>query len=313
MQTSAEQQLQAFLDGLTTRRRLSPATMVAYTRDLGTFKSFCETLAMDTWDQVKPHHIREYLARRHEAGLGNRSIQRELSTLRGFFSDLVKQKQSTVNPAETIKSPKIARSLPKPLDTDQMAGLLDAETDDTLEVRDLAMWELFYSSGLRLAELVNLDRCDLDIQDGSVLIRHGKGNKSRLVPVGRQACEMLDEWLKTRPNYANTNETALFVSRLGKRIAPRTVHARLERWQTKLGIVEHVHAHRLRHSFASHLLESSGDLRAVQELLGHANLSTTQIYTHLDYQHLASVYDKTHPRARKKSTHSGGTEESGQA
>jgi integrase/recombinase XerC len=308
MPVNAEQQLQAFLEGLTTRRRLSPATVMAYTRDLGVFKLFCEGAELATWDQVKPHHLRAYLVKRHEDGLSNRSIQREISTLRGFFSYLMKQDQISLNPAETIKAPKAARSLPKPLDTDQMAGLLDVEADDMLEVRDLAVWELFYSSGLRLAELVNLDLCDLDIHAGSVFIRHGKGNKSRLVPVGRQACERLDEWLKTRPNYANTGESALFVSRRGKRIATRTVHARLERWQIKLGVVEHVHAHRLRHSFASHLLESSGDLRAVQELLGHANLSTTQIYTHLDYQHLATVYDNTHPRARKKSTPSDETE-----
>ncbi len=300
MQEESQQQITVFLEHLAIHRRSSPATCAAYTHDLGQFRTFCESAGLEVWSEVTPGQIREYLVHRHEAGLANRSLQRELSALRSFFTFLVRQGYLAGNPAEAVKAPKAARTLPKPLDTDQMTGLLEVEPDDSLEVRDLAIWELFYSSGLRLAELVALDQQDLDLQDGSVLVRHGKGNKARSVPVGRHARTALQNWLAIRGQYAHANESALFVSRLGKRIASRTVHARLERWQLKLGVVDHVHAHRLRHSFASHLLESSGDLRAVQELLGHSNLSTTQIYTHLDYQHLAEVYDKAHPRARKK-------------
>ncbi|MGI9213040.1 MAG: tyrosine recombinase XerC [Methylococcaceae bacterium] len=302
MLEEADHQLHSFIEGLTQHRRCSQATAVAYGHDLRVFRSFCDTQGVATWAEVSAHQIRDYLAFRHEQGLSNRSIQRELSAVRSFFGSLVKRGVCCGNPAEAIKPPKAKRSLPKPLDTDQMSGFLDVEPDDLLEQRDLAMWELFYSSGLRLAELVALDITDLDINDASVLIRQGKGNKSRVVPVGRQARDALSQWLTVRENYAHAGVAALFVSRLGKRIAARTVHARLERWQTRQGIIEHIHPHKLRHSFASHLLESSGDLRAVQELLGHANLATTQIYTHLDFQHLAEVYDKTHPRARKKTT-----------
>jgi integrase/recombinase XerC len=181
-----------------------------------------------------------------------------------------------------------------------MTGLLEAPPGDVLELRDIAMWELFYSSGLRLSELTQLDLVDLDLSAGGVLIRHGKGEKSRHVPVGRCAIRALEAWLAQRAAFAGAEERAVFLSRRGTRIAPRTVQSRLERWQRKLGLPEHVHPHMLRHSFASHLLESSGDLRAVQELLGHANLGTTQVYTHLDFQHLASVYDQAHPRARKR-------------
>lgn len=300
MREEAEQHIEVFLSHLAAQRRMSPATCTAYTHDLKQLRIFCEALELEHWGQITPSQIREYLVTRHEQGLTNRSLQRELSAIRSFFAFLVKHGHLAGNPAEAVKAPKAARTLPKPLDTDQMAGFLDVDTDDVLEVRDLAMWELFYSSGLRLSELVALNGQDLDLGDGAVLIRHGKGNKSRIVPVGRCARNALEEWLKVRGLYANAEEPALFVSRLGKRIASRTVHARLERWQLKQGIIEHVHAHKLRHSFASHLLESSGDLRAVQELLGHSNLATTQIYTHLDFQHLADVYDKTHPRARKK-------------
>lgn len=302
MLEEADGQLSSFLEGLTQHKRCSQATAVAYAHDLGVFRSFCDTQGVATWADVGPHQIRDYLAYRHEQGLSNRSIQRELSAVRRFFGSLVKRGECTGNPAEAVKAPKATRSLPKPLDTDQMSGLLDVEPEDLLEQRDLAIWELFYSSGLRLAELVALNMTDLDLNDASVLIRLGKGNKSRVVPVGRQARAALNQWLAVREHFAHAGEAALFVSRLGKRIAARTVHARLQRWQTRLGIIEHIHPHRLRHSFASHLLESSGDLRAVQELLGHANLATTQIYTHLDFQHLAEVYDKTHPRARRNTT-----------
>jgi len=181
-----------------------------------------------------------------------------------------------------------------------MTGFLEGEQDDELEIRDVAMWELFYSSGLRLSELVSLEIQDLDLNAGTILVRQGKGQKSRILPVGRCACQAIEHWLTFRSHYAHVGEKALFVSKRGNRIAGRTVQLRLERWQRKLGLPEHVHPHMLRHSFASHILESSGDLRAVQELLGHANLSTTQIYTHLDFQHLATVYDQSHPRAKRR-------------
>jgi integrase/recombinase XerC len=199
-----------------------------------------------------------------------------------------------------LKAPKAPRKLPKLLDVDQMGGMLDVEVDDELETRDLAIWELFYSSGLRLSELTCLDLGDLDLDAGMVWVHLGKGRKSRHLPVGSRAIEALQRWLPLRAGIAKAGESAMFVSCRGTRIAQRTVQLRLDRWQIKLGLPEDVHPHMLRHSFASHVLESSGDLRAVQELLGHADLGTTQIYTHLDFQHLAAVYDRTHPRARKR-------------
>jgi len=199
-----------------------------------------------------------------------------------------------------VRAPKQARRLPKTLDVDQINGLLDAGTDSVLEIRDLAMFELFYSSGLRLSELTALNLADLDMSDKSLIIRMGKGGKSRLLPIGHKAICILQQWLQLRANRVAASETAIFISKRGSRLSQRSVEARLTLWCKKKGIAEHVHPHMLRHSFASHLLESSQDLRSVQELLGHSNISTTQIYTHLDFQHLADIYDKAHPRAKKK-------------
>jgi integrase/recombinase XerC len=297
---AAHRQLQAFLDGLRFQQRVSPHTLDAYGRDLRRLEAFCDERRIAHWESLEAADLREYLARQHRRGLGSRSLQRALSAIRGFFDALIRRRELERNPATGLRAPKAPRTLPKPLDVDQMVGLLEAATDDVLERRDLAMWELFYSSGLRLVELTALNVSDIDLREGMVLVRRGKGGKSRHVPLGAHAKQALETWLTARDGYCPGERQAVFLSRRGERIAPRTVQARLARWQHKLGISERLHPHRLRHSFASHLLESSGDLRAVQELLGHASLSTTQVYTHLDFQHLAQVYDRAHPRARRK-------------
>lgn len=300
MREEAIRQREAFLDTLRFQRRSSSHTLAGYARDLARLQEFCERHGIETWSELNTQDLRRYIADRRGKELASRSLQRELSAIRGLFDFLVKRRESSENPARGLRAPKAPRTLPKVLDVDQMTGLLEAAPEDLLELRDLAMWELFYSSGLRLSELTGLDLPDLDLQAGMVLVRQGKGRKSRHLPVGRCAAEALRRWLAVRAAFAASGEPAAFVSRRGGRIAPRTVQARLERWQVKLGVPEHVHPHMLRHSFASHLLESSADLRAVQDLLGHANLATTQIYTHLDFQHLAEVYDRAHPRARKR-------------
>lgn len=297
MDQRAKIQLDEFLERL--RRQVSPHTYAAYGNDLRNFESFCEERELLHWSQVATHQVREYLAMRHRAGLSARSLHRELSAIRGFFEELVKTAVMDHNPARGVRAPKVARRLPQVLDVDAVTRLLEAEPEDSLEIRDRAMWELFYSSGLRLRELVHLDRTDVDLREGAVYVRRGKGGKARYVPVGSKARRAIENWLAVRSRHAAPEQVALFVSRRGERIAPRTVEVRLERWRVKQGLAGKVHPHMLRHSFASHLLEQSGDLRAVQELLGHANLATTQIYTHVDFQHLALVYDQAHPRARK--------------
>ncbi|MEE9396755.1 MAG: tyrosine recombinase XerC [Methylococcales bacterium] len=298
MDKKAKQQQQRFLDHLRFERRLSAHTVKSYTRDLDYLWDYLANENVQDWQDVREHHIRTHITNRHRAGLGSKSLQRELSAIRSFFRFLCKYKITGQNPAQSIRAPKPPRSLPKILDVDQTIRMLGYEPDDELESRDLAMWELFYSSGLRLSELVGLNRADIDLFDRSVHIRNGKGGKSRMLPVGRQAAKAIGRWLEIRQNW-DRNETALFVSIRGGRLSARSVQSRLKRWGQTHGINEKVHPHMLRHSFASHLLESSGDLRAVQELLGHSNISTTQIYTHLDFQHLAEVYDQAHPRAKK--------------
>lgn len=281
-------------------QRGSPLTKRAYGRDLDRFGRYVEELGIERWDDVQRFHVRDYLARRHRDGLSPRSLHRELAAVRSFFSFLARRGAVTGNPARSVRAPKLARRLPSTLDADQMSGLLAAAPHDDFEVRDRAMWELLYSSGLRLSELTHLDLADLDLDSGWVSVREGKGRKSRYVPVGRCAIEALGSWLKLRGRFAEAGEAAVFVSRIGSRISCRNVQARLARWRASKGFDRHIHPHMLRHSFASHLLESGSDLRAVQEMLGHAKLSTTQVYTHLDFQHLAAVYDKAHPRAKKQ-------------
>ncbi|MEJ2345389.1 MAG: tyrosine recombinase XerC [Gammaproteobacteria bacterium] len=292
--------LERFGAYLRTERRLSPLTRQHYRRDLHNFAAFCAAAGTGAWSDVTSHQIRAFVARRHRDGLAARSLQRQLSAVRSFYNFLLREGAAAHNPAQDVSAPRAVRKLPQPLDVDQVSRLLARSGDsDPIASRDHAIMELLYSSGLRLAELVSLELTDIDAADGTVRVT-GKGAKTRIVPVGRQALAALAAWRERRPALAAADETALFVSRRGSRLSPRSVQQRLRHWGLRQGVDGRVHPHKLRHSFASHLLESSGDLRAVQELLGHADISTTQIYTHLDFQHLARVYDQAHPRARKK-------------
>ncbi|MEQ1637253.1 MAG: tyrosine recombinase XerC [Methylococcales bacterium] len=293
------QALADFYEHLHTERRLSKYTTASYQHDLQLLMTYCQTQKIKRWDALSVVHIRAHIGSRHRQGMSSKSLQRELSAIRSFYKFLQKRHAVVVNPAQQVKAPKQGRKLPKTLDVDQVAGLLEAGTDSLLEIRDLAIFELCYSSGLRLSELTALNLNDFDLNDHSLIVRHGKGNKSRFLPIGSKAVSALQHWLQHR-SVASADELAMFTSKSGKRLTQRSVQLRLEQWCKKKGITEHVHPHMLRHSFASHLLESSQDLRAVQELLGHSNISTTQIYTHLDFQHLARVYDQAHPRAKKK-------------
>jgi len=294
----------AWLESLANTRRLSAHTLSAYRRDLSAFGAWAQTAAITRFETLDSHHIRTYAAVTHRDGLDPRSIQRRLSSLRTFFNYLLREGHLKRNPALDVSAPKVARRLPEAIDVDRMTRLLEGPAPTTdksqpLDVRDRAMMELFYSSGLRLAELVGLDLQTLDLADRTVRVT-GKGGKTRIVPVGGKAIEACKAWLDVRPQIANANEVAVFTARNGKRIGTRAVQVRVARWARLRGLDMHVHPHLFRHSFASHLLESSHDLRGVQELLGHANLSTTQVYTHLDFQHLAKVYDAAHPRARRR-------------
>jgi len=294
--------VERFLKHLSHERQLSPHTHKNYQRDLNHLQHYCDERSIADWAQLDSHLIRGYVAWRHRKGLSGSSLQRELSAIRSFFNYLIREDQLTNNPAQGIRAPKTGRKLPKTLDVDEVSQLLDgpaANSDDELTRRDLTMMELMYSSGLRLAELVDLDLDGLKLNSATVRVI-GKGSKEREIPVGRKAIASLREWLKIRPTIAKPDERALFVGKQGKRLTPRAVQKRIKEQGLKQGLLANVHPHRLRHSFASHMLESSGNLRAVQELLGHADISTTQIYTHLDFQHLAEVYDKAHPRAKKK-------------
>jgi integrase/recombinase XerC len=285
---------------MTTERRLSAHTDSNYARDLAALVRFCDQHGLKDWKAVDSHHIRTFAAHAHSKGLSPRSIQRRLSAVRGFYEFLVRERAvPSRNPALEIRAPKTRRRLPETLDADQMGRLLEIPLGDALVARDRAIMELLYSSGLRLAELVGLNVGDLDLKDRTVRVV-GKGKKERIVPVGTEALSALTRWLKERTSSATSAETALFLSRDGDRISHRAVQARVAYWARRQGVSLRVYPHLFRHSFASHLLESGGDLRGVQELLGHADISTTQIYTHLDFQHLARIYDKTHPRARRK-------------
>ncbi len=301
MQQLAAQQLRDFLQQLTVEKRLSIHTVNSYQRDLKQLTHFCSQKALLQWDDVTASDILKHIAERHRAGLSSKSLQRELSAIRSFYFYLMKIGPVNNNPAQHVKAPKQARKLPKTLDVDQISGLLDAGTSSVLEMRDLAMFELFYSSGLRLSELSALNINDLDLYDKQLKVVKGKGGKARLLPVGRYAVVALQAWLKVRPASVSTHDDPIFTSTKGKRLGNRSIQLRLKQWCIKKGVTEQVHPHMLRHSFATHLLEASQDLRAVQELLGHENISTTQIYTHLDFQHLAEVYDQAHPRAKKSS------------
>ena len=336
MTPAALECLTRFRRYLSSERRLSAHTDQSYARDLTALVKFCDRLKLADWSDLDSQHLRSFAAHSHAGGLSPRSIQRRLSAVRSFYGFLLRESQLEAeraaqraghggrqrggrraareatpaaaparatriarNPALEVRAPKAARRLPHTLDADQMARLLQIPAGDRLAARDRAIMELLYSSGLRLAELVGLDLGSLDLKDRLVHVL-GKGSKARIVPVGRAAAQALREWLKERPAVARQEELALFVGRNGKRLGARAVQLRVAYWARRQGLPVHVHPHLFRHSFASHLLESSGELRGVQELIGHADISTTQIYTHLDFQHLARIYDATHPRARRK-------------
>jgi len=284
---------------LENERGLSARTLKAYQRDLDQLMQFLDVEEIERPDQVTQHHIRAFIAQRHRQGLGGKSLQRMLSAIRSLFRWMLREGHAEHNPATPVRAPKSPRHLPATLDADTIAQLLDIPCDTPLAVRDKAIMELFYSSGLRLSELATLHWEQLDLASGMVTVT-GKGNRTRMVPVGRIAADALLEWRKTRVKFASFEEPHVFVSQRGTPIATRTIQSRIRYWAKRQGMPQNIYPHLLRHSFASHMLESSGDLRGVQELLGHADISTTQIYTHLDFQHLASVYDKAHPRAKKK-------------
>ncbi len=299
MQDSEEAWIDKFIRHLTYERRLSELTSKNYRRDLEAVRAWCDEAGIDCWPQLDDEHVRSWSAATFRKGLSPRSIQRRLSAARTFFRFLLREKHVKKNPVQSVSAPKSGKRLPENLDADRMARLLDLPGDGPLVLRDRAMLELLYSSGLRLAELTGLNAGDVDLADGTVSVT-GKGSKDRIIPVGRYAKEALAKWLAARPGLADPDETAIFVSQRGSRLSPRSVQARVDYWARRQGIDTRVYPHLFRHSFATHLLESSHDLRGVQELLGHANISTTQVYTHLDFQHLAQIYDKTHPRARAK-------------
>lgn len=293
--------IQQFEEHLEYEKQYSPHTLSAYKRDLAQFNQWLKETDPNCNNILKADnlHIRNWVAKLHRQGMGGKTLQRKLSSLRSFYQFYIRKKQLKFNPAVDILAPKTGRKLPDTLDADTLTQLLEITDDSDLAIRDRAIMELFYSSGLRLSELVNLDLESIDLSE-NILSAIGKGNKTRILPIGRKATEAIQRWLTKRNDMAKLEENALFVSIRGTRISTRSVQQRLNHWRKKQGLEQHIHPHKLRHSFASHILESSGDLRAVQELLGHADISTTQIYTHLDFQHLANVYDKAHPRARKK-------------
>jgi integrase/recombinase XerC len=293
----ADTSVDSFLSELAHQRRASPHTLAAYRRDLTKLVGLAGDAALIG---LQAHQFRRYMMQLHGQGLAARSLARTLSAWRAYYRWLARRGVIAQNPCDGLRAPKQAKPLPKALSIDQSQALLDAPAEALLEVRDKAMFELFYSSGLRLSELAGLDVASgLDLVEGTVTVT-GKRGKTRIVPVGGKAAAALNAWLGQRGQIAPATEPALFVGRRGNRLNPRTIERRLAAWAKRQGLGLHVHPHMLRHSFASHLLQSSGDLRAVQEMLGHANIGTTQIYTHLDFQHLAKVYDAAHPRARKK-------------
>jgi len=289
---------QRFLDYLRVERGLSPLTIKAYQRDLQSFSSGMAARSIEQPEQVSEHDVRAFIAAMHRKGQGGKTLQRLLSAIRSFYRWLLRENLAKANPALSVRAPKSGRKLPATLDTDAVSHLLDFPCDSTLAIRDKAIMELFYSSGLRLAELAGLVWDQFD-QHGGMLTVTGKGNKTRMVPVGGKALAALLVWRKARTEFAGTDQATVFVGRTGERLTPRAIQGRVRYWARKQGLPQNVYPHLLRHSFASHMLESSGDLRAVQELLGHSDISTTQIYTHLDFQHLAKVYDQAHPRAKR--------------
>ncbi len=296
-------QLDFYLQHLTFERGLSALTCQNYARDIKLLESLVEESLTEktSLEHLQNAQIRRFIATLNSRGLSGKSIARALSAWRGYYNYLIHHHGFTQNPVMGLRAPKSPKTLPQALSVDQAVKFVDIKGDQLLEQRDHAILELFYSSGLRLAELVSLDIDMLDFSEGTVTVT-GKGNKTRIIPMGNHAISAMQTWLHRRIeiSIAETNPKAVFVTKQGRRITPRAVQYRIKEWAIKQGININMHPHLLRHSFASHVLQSSQDLRAVQEMLGHANISTTQIYTHLDFQHLATMYDKAHPRAKKK-------------
>jgi len=302
MQAQDQRLLAEFLRYLTAERQLSPHTLSNYRRDLERLDAQLAELGCAGWLQLDERRLRQAVAQLHGNGLSGRSLARLLSATRSFYRYLAREGQVEQNPALAVQAPKPGRRLPQTLDVDQISALLDqtpASDDDPLLIRDLAMMELLYSSGLRVSELAGLNVDDPDLRGASVRVT-GKGRKTRELPIGRKALAALERWLPQRNRLAALDESALFVGQRGRRLGVRAIEQRLRHHGEQAGVNGRVYPHRLRHSFASHVLESSADLRAVQELLGHADIATTQIYTHLDFQHLMEVYEQSHPRAQRK-------------
>jgi integrase/recombinase XerC len=291
--------LTGYLAYLQHERNYSPHTSDNYARDI---RRLFELAGSSALAELKSHHIRRYIAQLHGSGLSGRSLARVLSSWRGFFNYLMRDHACPGNPCVGLRAPKSPKTLPHALSPDEAVKLVEMKVETPLDARDKAMFELLYSSGLRLAELISLDLTSMQdtLQSNEVRVT-GKGSKTRVVPVGHPAITAIREWMKVRDQVAKADELALFVGTRGARISPRTVELQLQKWAVKQGLNSKVHPHMLRHSFATHVLQSSGDLRAVQEMLGHASISTTQVYTHLDFQYLAKIYDGAHPRAKKKS------------
>ncbi|MDH5611555.1 MAG: tyrosine recombinase XerC [Gammaproteobacteria bacterium] len=293
-----QDRLVRFFIYLESERKYSRHTLSAYQRDIQAFSQFCTENDQIDWADIDEALVRRFVASQHRKGLSGRSLQRRLSAVRTLFNYLCRHYGLANNPADGVPAPKSARRLPETLGVDQLNNLLAMPGDDPLTHRDHAIMELLYGCGLRLSELTGLNLTNIDWRQ-QILTVSGKGNKQRRIPFGKKAADALKIWMKDRSLLLKQEEEALFLSKDGQRISNRSVQQRLKKWAFKQGLNSNAYPHMLRHSFASHILESSSDLRAVQELLGHANLSTTQIYTHLDFQHLAGVYDKAHPRSRK--------------
>lgn len=290
-----DEAITAFIHHARYERALSANTCEHYGRDIKAFFSAVESLELN---RIHAADIQNWLSKQHALKKSAKTLARFLASLRGFFDYCLRQHWCDTNPALGIKAPRLAKTLPNTLDVDQLQALLQSKSQAPLMIRDLAIMELFYSSGLRLSELVSCNIHDIDYATGMIRVV-GKGNKTRIVPVGATAVKQIELWLKTRVIFATDDNPALFIGQRGQRLTPRAIQKRLHEWGVKAGLDAALHPHQLRHSVASHLLESSGDLRAVQEFLGHANLATTQIYTSLDFQHLSHIYDATHPRAKK--------------
>lgn len=286
-----------FLRYLKVERQMSPLTLSSYARQLTAVIAIVSSAGVNDWRNLDAAGVRAVVSRSKRDGLHASSMALRLSALRSFLDWMVSRGELGANPAKGVSTPRVDRHLPKNMDVDEMNRLLDIKLDDPLAVRDRTMLEVMYGAGLRLAELVGMDCRHVDLDSGEVWVL-GKGSKERRLPMGKTAVVWLERWLALRELFGPQDD-AIFISNQGRRISMRNVQKRFAEWGVRQGVNSHVHPHKLRHSFATHMLESSGDLRAVQELLGHANLSTTQIYTHLDFQHLASVYDAAHPRAKR--------------